>query len=244
VRFPPLKLYFSRTSILIGNMVAVKRSSPLLSGTLLLASLTSIGLFAGGVVRNHSYDYWYMVWNLFLAWVPLLLIVWLLRMLRHKRWSSWQGVGLSFLWLCFLPNSFYMVTDYIHLQDVSSVDVLYDAVMLTSFVFTGLVLGYFSLYLFHIELRKRLPAMTTSRIIGFILLLCSFAIYLGRDLRWNSWDILINPAGILFDVSDRILDPAGQPQMLVTTLSFFVLLSMLYIVLWNILHAPRAELRR
>jgi len=137
-------------------MVDVKRQWPELSGTLLLMSGVSLVLFAAGAVRNHNFDYSYMVWNLFLAWLPLLLIVWLIRTLQHKRWSSWQGIGLSILWLGFLPNSFYMVTDYIHLQDTSRVDVLYDAVMLTSFVIAGLVLGYLSLYLFHVELRKRL----------------------------------------------------------------------------------------
>lgn len=225
-------------------MVEVKRQWPALSGSLILASLTSLGLLVGGSLRNQSYGYWYMVWNLFLAWLPLLFMVWLLRTLKRKRWSSWQGVALSILWLAFLPNSFYMVTDYIHLQDVPSIDILYDAVMLTSFIMTGLVLGYLSLYLFHLELRQRLPIITSSRLIAFILLLCSFAIYLGRDLRWNSWDIFINPAGILFDVSDRLINPGAHPQMLVTIVSCFVLLSMLYVMIWSLARPLRTATGR
>jgi uncharacterized membrane protein len=225
-------------------MVEVKRQWPHLSGTLLLASLTSLGLFAAGAIRNQNYDYSYMVWNLFLAWLPLLLVVWLLRTLRHKRWSSWQGITLSILWLGFLPNSFYMVTDYIHLQDAPRIDVLYDAVMLTAFVTTGLVLGFISLYLFHNELRKRVPPVIAARVVGIILLLCSFAIYLGRDLRWNTWDLFINPAGILFDVSDRLISPREHPQMFVTILSFFVLLGMMYYLIWNIIHTLRPASRR
>ncbi len=211
-------------------MVEIKRQWPHLSGTLILSSLMCVVLFLVGVVINHSYGYTFMVWNLFLAWLPLLFMVWLRKMLKHKRWSSWQGIALSVLWLGFLPNSFYIVTDYIHLADVASTDILYDAVMLTAFVITGLVLGFASLYLFHMELRKRLPMRTASRLIGLILLLCSFAIYLGRDLRWNTWDLFLNPAGILFDVSDRLISPTDHPQMYLTTISFFVLLGVCYMI--------------
>ncbi len=225
-------------------MVEVRRQWPHLSGTLLLASGASIGLFAAGVVRNHTYDYNYMIWNLFLAWLPLLLIIWLQRTLQHKRWSSWQGITLSVLWLGFLPNSFYMVTDYIHLLDTPRVDVLYDAVMLTAFAITGLALGYISLYLFHVELRKRIPSVSAARVVAFILLLCSFAVYLGRDLRWNTWDLFVNPAGILFDVSDRLINPRAHPQMFVTILSFMVLLGMLYLLIWNVIRTIRPSAPR
>ncbi len=226
-------------------MVEPQRSTGIqlsrISGMLLLASLTSLLLFAGGLIRNQKYEYGYMVWNLFLAWIPFLLIIWLLRVLRKKRWTSWQGISLSILWLGFLPNSFYIVTDYIHLQDTPTVDVLYDALMLTSFVITGLMLGYLSLYMFHVELRKRMTAGLAARVIAFVLLACSVAIYLGRGLRWNTWDLFINPAGILFDVSDRLLNPGQHPQTFVTIVTCFILLTMLYVVVENSIKAFRPE---
>jgi uncharacterized membrane protein len=225
-------------------MVEIKRQWPHLSGTLFLSSLVSVGLLALGLIINRGYgfshySYAFMVWNLFLAWLPLVFVLWLQKMLKHKRWSSWQGITLSLLWLVFLPNSFYIITDFIHLADVVSVDIVFDAVMLTSFVVTSLMLGFTSLFLFHMELRKRLPAVTTNRMVAIILLLCSFAIYLGRDLRWNTWDIFLNPAGILFDVSDRLIAPASHPHMLLTTVSFFVLLSMFYLVTWHVVRAVK-----
>lgn len=213
-----------------------------LAGSLLLASAASILLYVGGVIRDPYYGYGYMVWNLFLAWVPLLLIVWLRQVLKRKRWSSWQGITLSVLWLGFLPNSFYMISDYIHLEDQPSVDVLYDAVMLTSFVLTGLFLGYLSLYLFHNELGRRLPARSARKIIAFVLFMCSIAIYLGRDLRWNTWDLFVNPAGILFDVSDRLINSRAHGQMFVTIFSFYLLLGVIYIIIRNIARQiPAAE---
>ena len=64
-----------------------------------------------------------------------------------------------------------------------------------------------------------------------MLLLSSFAMYLGRDLRWNSWDVLLNPAGIIFDVSERVIDPLDHPEAFTTTLMFFIFLAGLYIFL-------------
>jgi uncharacterized membrane protein len=200
---------------------------------LAMASAVSLLLFAYGAWRNHSLEFSYLVWNLFLAWLPLLLALRLLVMLRQKRWSSWEGIGWSLLWLVFLPNSFYMISDFIHLQDVRRVDVLYDALMFTGFIYTGVALGFSSLYLIHRQLKRRLPDQPAAAWIAATLLICSAAVYVGRDLRWNSWDILFNPGGLLFDVSDRLIHLSAYPKMLITIASFFILLSSMYFMLWR-----------
>ncbi|HSX23761.1 MAG TPA: DUF1361 domain-containing protein, partial [Candidatus Saccharimonadales bacterium] len=74
-------------------------------------------------------------------------------------------------------------------------------------------------------------------VITCVFALISFAIYLGRSLRWNTWDLLVNPAGLLFDISERVLHPLSHPQVFVTTLTFFVLLTSIYLVVWNFLAA-------
>lgn len=199
----------------------------------------SIGLYGVGVVQNHSREFGYLVWNLFLAWLPLLFAIQLIRSLSKRLWSSWQPLVLTFAWLIFLPNSFYMISDFIHIQDVVRHDLLYDVVMFTSFIFTAALVGFISLYLVHVELLKRLEMRVSGGLITVIIFLCSFAIYLGRDLRWNSWDVLLNPAGILFDVSDRIIHPLGHPAAIATTTSFFVLIGGLYIVGWHLGEATR-----
>lgn len=201
-----------------------------------LSSLVSIGFFAYGAWRNHSTEYSYLVWNLFLAWLPLLFAFWLTQILTRKLWSSWEALAASALWLVFLPNSFYMISDFIHLQESSRVDVLYDAVMFTSFIYTGVLLGFSSLYLVHQQLKKRFSGRTSAALVALTLFICSFAIYIGRDLRWNSWDILTNPGGLLFDVSVRLQYPAAYPQMTVTVISFFVLLLSMYTIGWRSLH--------
>ncbi|HET7302215.1 MAG TPA: DUF1361 domain-containing protein [Candidatus Saccharimonadales bacterium] len=199
---------------------------------LLFASLASASLFGVGAWRSNTLDYVYMNWNLLLAWAPLLFGLWLVRILKHNLWSSWRALLVSALWLGFLPNSFYMITDFIHLSEFSPDEVVFSTVMLSSFIFTGVSLGYISLYTVHRELLQRMSARVSAVVIGAVLLLSSFAIYLGRELRWNTWDILANPGGILIDVSDRLLHPSQYPEMFAVTYGFFVLLTSLYVVVW------------
>lgn len=200
---------------------------------LAVSTAVSVGFFAYGALRNQSLEFGFMCWNLFLAWVPLILALRLREVLKTKLWSSWEALATSFAWLVFLPNSFYMITDYVHLQEVPRVDLLFDVVMFTSFVFTAVVLGFTSLYLIHQQLRRRLSEMAAAAWVGVVLFICSGAIYVGRDLRWNSWDILFNPGGVLFDLSDRLQNPADYPQMIVTVVGFFALLASMYYLLWS-----------
>lgn len=201
------------------------------------ASLVSMGLYFAGSNGNYAY----LPWNLLLAWVALVAALWLERILQHALWSGWYALVVTMVWLVFLPNTFYMISDFVHIREVSDVDLLYVAVLFSSFIFNGVLLGYLSLIMVHWQLLRRMSAKSASIIIGLVLLLCSFAIYIGRELRWSTWDIVANPSSLLFDVSDRILKPHEHPQTFVTTASFFVLLSMLYVVLWFVIRVGRQQ---
>ncbi|HEV2403459.1 MAG TPA: DUF1361 domain-containing protein [Candidatus Saccharimonadales bacterium] len=198
------------------------------------SSLVSISLFLTNAHTTHSWALAYMNWDLFLAWIPLLLSLWLARALGHKLWSSWQTLLITVLWLCFLPNSFYMISDFIHIQDVSPMYVLSSTIMLSSFILNGIVLGYLSLFLIHQELLKRVSQRLAAALIGAVLVLCSFAIYLGRDLRWNSWDIVRDPSSVLVDIANHLANPLARSDLLATTFGFSLLLGSLYVVLWYI----------
>jgi uncharacterized membrane protein len=195
---------------------------------LLLSCLSSVVLFLVRVLSQHSLEYWYLNWNLILAWIPLLFSAVLVNRLKKTGWTTWQNVVLSLLWLGFLPNSFYIITDFIHLQHTSNSTLLFDVVLLFSFTINGLLLGCISTFMVHDELKKRFSSNSANTIIAGVFLACSFAIYLGRFLRWNTWDVLINPAGILFDVSDRFIRPGAHGQTFSTTLLFFVFISVTY----------------
>lgn len=207
---------------------------------LLLATAVSGGLLAAEWVAYGELVHQYLLWNLFLAWLPFGLALWLHAVLRRKLWSSWEALLVTIAWVVFLPNSFYMVSDFIHLNELATDQVLFGAVTFTSFVFTSLCLGISSLYIVHRELLRRARARMATIMVGVLLLVASAAIYVGRDLRWNSWDVVINPFGLLFDVSERLLHPSQYGQALAVILPFFALLVMMYFVVWQAIHAVQA----
>ncbi len=205
------------------------------------SSLVSVALFGVGALRDGSLKFDYLIYNLFLAWIPLGLTVWLVHMLRTRLWSSWSTFLLTLFWLGFLPNAFYMISDYIHIQEVTSGEVLYDVIMFSSFILNAFILGLMSLYLIHSELRKRVSLAISWWMMSAAIFLISFAIYIGRDLRWNTWDVFLNPASILFDVSDRLLTPKAHPEMFSTTFGFAVLIGSTYAVAWYAARALRQQ---
>jgi len=203
-----------------------------------VATLMSLGFVVASSMSVNELTYPYLVWNLFLAWLPLVFAIWLRHILSYKLWSSWEAVIVTCVWLALLPNSFYMVSDFIHLAELTPDQVLLGAVTFTSFVFTGLCLGVSSLYLVHREFLKRVSGRAAAGIVAALLFVASVAIYVGRDLRWNSWDVILNPFGLLFDLSDRLLHPSQYGQVLSVVLPFFVLLTVIYYVAWQMI-APR-----
>jgi len=204
---------------------------------LLISNLVSILLFGMRFSATQSTAYWFLFWNLLLAWVPLI-FVWMLRgQLKRRSWKEPVPVIYTLLWLGFLPNSFYLMSDLIHLQSVEASGVLFDAVLFLSFIWNGIVAGLLSIIWVHRAILKRRGRRVAAGIVSIILLLTSFAIYIGRNLRWNTWDVLVNPAGILFDVSETVINPFSHPQVLLTTLTFFMLIGSMYMVVWQFVQA-------
>lgn len=208
---------------------------------LALSSAISIGLYAYGLIFYHAGEFWFLNWNLLLAWLPVLFMLLLIQYINIKRWVSWQGIFMTLLWLAFLPNSFYLISDLVHLNYLTTTNLLYYVVLLFSFSFNGLILGYLSLYLFHEQLLKRIDRRTAAAFVAGILLLCSFAVYLGRYLRWSTWDIVLHPVGVVFDVSDRFVNPSSYGQTFQVTFWFFILLASMYFVLRQMVIAIREE---
>lgn len=196
---------------------------PLLILSIVATSMLSIRIIASGSLR-----YWFLTWNLFLAWVPLLLSFWLIKLLRNYRWSSWQAILVTLSWIFFLPNSFYIVTDFIHIHDTKEVSILFDVVIISIFSFTGFLLGFVSLAAVHKELNTRFKKDLATKIILAVILSSSFAIYLGRYLRWNSWDVVSNPFGLIYDITGRFVSPSDYPSTFATTAMFFVMISTFY----------------
>ena len=207
---------------------------------LLLSSGVSVGLLTIRVIVTGSWRLSFLVWNLFLAWIPLLLSFWFKLRLAKVKLIDWPEFIIGLFWILFLPNTFYIITDFIHLQSSGEVSLLYDTAMIASFVLNGLILGFISLYLVHQSSKKILSSKQAYLASQFALLLSAFAIYLGRYLRWNTWDVVVNPAGLMFDVSDRIINPGSYTHTFVITGVFYVLLGSTYAVIYKLSEILRA----
>lgn len=209
--------------------------------TLALSSGVSLALLLVRIVVTDTTKFWFMAWNLLLAWIPLGLAFWLQRRVRARRWPQWPDLLLGCAWLVFVPNSFYLLTDLIHLQSSGEVSLLYDTALLSSFVINGLMLGYISLYIVHRIVAGYLGERVAYLWAQLALLLSAFAIYLGRYLRWNTWDVIVNPASLVFDVSDRIINPGSHLHTFVVTGVFFVLLGSTYAVIYRLMQILRTR---
>lgn len=215
-----------------------KKVNSLLAGkgflaSIILACSVSALFLTARILITDSLRFVFLYWNLVLALVPAILAFWLVRRIHLYGWFKWPQIMLTATWLIFLPNSFYLVTDMVHLRANFEASFYFDVVMLTSFMLNGLALGFYSVFLVHKELKKHFSPHFTMTVIGIVFLLCSFATYLGRFTRWNSWDILLQPFGLLFDVSDRFVNPAMHDETYLATSSLFVVLFSAYMVVWS-----------
>ncbi len=123
---------------------------------LLAASALCVATLELRIERTGDSFYRFLIWNLFLAWVPLLCAA--AAFARARRRIDSLVVALLLLWLLFFPNAPYMLTDFIHIGERSSVPLWYDALMLSSFAWTALLLGFASLYLVQMVVRSALGA--------------------------------------------------------------------------------------
>lgn len=202
---------------------------------LILLSVFSLNLSFIRISITQSNDLWFLIWNLLLAWIPLV-FAWALYTNTGPSGLQWskRNVVYFIAWILFLPNALYIVTDFVHLEGVfDEPERLFDIVLLASYTIVGVIVGLLAVLLVHIRVVQRfgqrghwLPVVA--------LLLSGFAIYMGRYLRWNSWDVFINPFALLFDVSDRIVNPANHAITFTTTLIFFSFYGLLYLLVWRL----------
>ena len=172
---------------------------------LALLSLFSVALIVTRYVYSREDLFLELIWNLFLAWIPFGLAIVLYD--RHRAGARLISlVPLAALWLLFLPNALYIITDFKHLVPSPVVPIWVDIVVIAGPAWTGMLLGFLSLYLVQSVLRQlagpRVAWVAAVAVIG----LSSFGIYLGRILRWNSWDVIANPR-ILSDLGSIVVDP-------------------------------------
>lgn len=196
----------------------------------LFLGLLSILCFFLSIIRMafaNNKVFLFLNWNLFLAFIP-----WLFSSLLiiNPQWQkrSLLVILIMMLWLLFFPNAPYILTDLFHLRHRSSIPVWFDLLLILSFAWTGLLFGFISLWNIEIVLAKRLNHNLIAFLSGILLFIGSFGVYLGRYLRWNSWDIIRGPFAIMYDISDRLINPFSHPGAWGMTFFMGLFLNIIY----------------
>jgi uncharacterized membrane protein len=169
----------------------------------------------------------FLNWNLFLAFVPWAVTSITILKPNIQTYKITIIILLA-VWLLFFPNAPYILTDLFHLRLKSSMPKWFDLILILSFAWTGLVFGFLSLWDIEKILTKSLNQIWISIISISLLFIGSFGIYLGRYLRWNSWDIIGEPFNLLYDITDRLINPFDHPRTWGVTIFMGIFLNMIY----------------
>jgi uncharacterized membrane protein len=174
-------------------------------------------------IRTHETGdayYRFLVWNLILAWVPLVLAMGAYG--RARRRVDLTVAVLLVPWLLFFPNAPYLLTDFIHLGE-GPAPLWYDALMLSAFAWTGLLLGFASLYLVQMILRRAFGTVVAWLGVVVALSLGSIGVYVGRFIRFNSWDALLHPIRVAEVVNEQLSAvPARTAEALLGLVAFLL----------------------
>lgn len=197
-----------------------------------VSALASIALLAYRIREYNTIEFSFLAWNLILAFIPFTISQ--LMVLRQPRTMAVLIPGL-FFWLLFFPNAPYLVTDLAHLSSTRPAPIWFDLVLLLSFAWNGLMLGYVSLLDVHRIVDVRFGRTAGWLFSGAAIVLGSFGIYVGRFLRWNSWDVFTQPRSLFADIVSRLHHTSEVSTILGVTLAFSAFLMLGYLLLRSLL---------
>jgi uncharacterized membrane protein len=168
----------------------------------------------------------WMTWNLFLAFIPLVLSVWLFRTKKGRSWVWWLGFAVFY---AFLPNAPYLLTDVIHLiDDIRQIQSVWVITLVLIPVYLLVILAGFEAYVISLinwgyYLHRIGKSNWIFKMEVITHALCAVGIYWGRFLRFNSWDFITQPDAILTRGVEEIL---GKQPLVIIAITFVILLGL------------------
>jgi uncharacterized membrane protein len=202
--------------------------------------ITSVGfgclLLGVRIVYTGQWMFGFLAWNLFLAFVPYVLSNYLA---QHTGWmkNKWKCMAALTAWLVCIPNSFYILTDLFHLHDSQSMPRWFDLLLIVTFAWNAMLMGIMSVR--HIE--KITQAMWRYRydwlFVFPVMWLNALGIYIGRYLRFNSWDIVSNPFELIADIFNMLVHPLRFVNAWGMIVCFSFFLSIFYMTIKRISRA-------
>jgi uncharacterized membrane protein len=195
---------------------------------LLMAScFLSFGLIVLRVMATGKLQFIFLIWNLFLAFIPFFIANWLY--LFRDRFNKITVIPMVAMWLLFFPNAPYIITDIIHLHPSKDFGYWYNLLIVISCVWNALVMGLLSLNDIQNVLTEKFGKLTAWIVSISSVFIGAFGIYLGRILRWNSWDLFFDTKCLVYDITDRIINPMSHGRTLGVTLFYGMFLLIVYL---------------
>jgi uncharacterized membrane protein len=199
------------------------------------ATVFSVAIWRVRTEFSRNENYGFLIWNLFLAWIPFIIAYFTYTMTLNRKQVYLTIPVAAFFWLLFFPNAPYILTDFQHLAGTwRDVPVWYDVMLLIWFSFTGLLLGMVSLFLMQEVIRREFGRWFGWGFVALVTGLTSVGVYVGRFLRWNSWDIFGNLTGMAEYTLHSAQDPSLQSIGFTSLFGAFFLF--LYITLYTFGH--------
>lgn len=167
----------------------------------------------------------FLAWNLFLAFVPFAISKRMTEVTINKTLRFAIG---TFVWIVFLPNAFYIITDLFHLDMNGDVPLWYDLALLWSFAWNGLLLGILSVRQMELLVEKHIGKKPGLLFVFPVMALNAFGVYIGRYMRFNSWDVLISPFQLIKDICYLFIHPVQNRFDWSMIVCYSVLLTLVY----------------
>lgn len=193
-----------------------------------LTLLTVVILVARGVFSVYPVNRAMLV-NIGLAWIPLgcLLILWAITDGKPRSYPFITTIVLL-VWLLFLPNAFYLMTELHHLAGPLEVPLWYDILAVFCVGTTGLLVALQSVFLATVLLGNYFSRFVRRTMVVACLFLSSFGMYIGRFLRANSWDAFIQPVQLLKNVSREMFTSGKLGEAMTYSVLYTLFLLFVY----------------
>jgi len=185
-------------------------------------TLFSATLLTCRIFKSEGLSYIFLAWNLFLALIPW----WISNYLKQNKSLQLKHVPLVGIWLLFIPNSPYILTDLFHLKPRPYLPLWFDLVLVLSFALIGMIVFLKSLKDMLSILKTYVSPMVFTLLTPFVFWLISFGLYLGRYMRFNSWNVVNHP----FQLMRQSFDILFEKDTIGFTLIFSVFMWFLYYI--------------
>ncbi|MEO6328095.1 MAG: DUF1361 domain-containing protein [Ginsengibacter sp.] len=132
------------------------------------------------------------------------------------------------IWLLFLPNAPYLVTDIFHFTKRTGCPLWFDLILVSSASWNGIIAGTLSLLQAEQFLKRYLKYKWVQMSLLLFITLCSYGVYLGRFPRFNSWDIITNPDDLFYYIKNSVIHPHQHLSIWVFTIIFSFLFGVIF----------------